>query len=109
MAREGAGVLNSQGKQYFVFYYRYIYDEGVEYRIFLLLNGRRSCLRCAIRTMTAAGKVISTFPISHHARVLEGVAKSQFPARQWFSRVNSRTQMRSIFVYPLEHSGVAQG
>jgi hypothetical protein len=41
-----------------------------------------------------------------HARVLEGVAKSQFPLRQWFSKVANRILIRFQKNDPRERSGV---
>ena len=42
----------------------------------------------------------------YHARVLEGVAKRQFPRKAVVFKSGDSPQRRSIFVYPLEHSGV---
>ena len=37
---------------------------------------------------------------------LGGVAKSQFPRKAVIFKSGNRVRTRSIFVYPLEHSGV---
>ena len=43
----------------------------------------------------------------HLARFLEGVAKSQSSRKPVDFKSGDRVRIRSIFVYPLEHSGVA--
>ena len=43
---------------------------------------------------------------SSHARVWEGVAKSLFPRKAVVFKSGDRVRTRSIFVCPLEHSGV---